>query len=458
MKSRSSTAPAFVLAAALLVLPSVGAQAASWPQTTGPSLFDQDFSNCRWTADAVRETSCGFRLGTRPAGTFDISNGAMEIRVTKSQDAKSRSRHTMIEPQIDGFTNRRFAHIGSAYWYGLRSYLEDWTSERSWEAISKWQAMADSEDNLPRNHPMVLMVRNGRYQLVVRSDSNRATEPRGTPARYDREDQIDLGPVISNAWVDWVFKIKWDPHGTDGSIVVWKNGKVVYEEYGAANTFNDTRGPVWSLGINKYFSRSEVDERSMRLDDIRLAEVSEDDPGRPEEPQDPPATPELLFAEPLSETAIDVGWRDTADNESGFLIERQAAGDPDWENIAAVAAGETTFTDQTPRPGSSYAYRIMAFNSGGNSTPSNELAATTLHGIELHGYGYDVRGNHRVFLAFWNSSGGAYDIYRDNEPIETTSEEVFIDEINQRGEASYEYKVCESTNPTVCSQKDVIVF
>jgi hypothetical protein len=69
MKPRPSTAPAVVLAAALFALPAAGAQAASWPQATGPSIFDADFSNCSWTADAVSETSCGFRLGTPPVGT-----------------------------------------------------------------------------------------------------------------------------------------------------------------------------------------------------------------------------------------------------------------------------------------------------------------------------------------------------------------------------------------------------
>ena len=94
MKLNFSTARAFVLAAAFFALPAASSQAASWPQATGPSIFDADFSNCTWTADAISETSCGFRLGTVPVGSYDIVNGALHLRanqVTNMADTRYRN-------------------------------------------------------------------------------------------------------------------------------------------------------------------------------------------------------------------------------------------------------------------------------------------------------------------------------------------------------------------------------
>ncbi|HMB76031.1 MAG TPA: polysaccharide lyase [Kiloniellaceae bacterium] len=212
----------------------------------------------------------------------------MHIRATKAKDLELNEHHTEIEPKVRTFTKERSANIGSTYWYGLRTYLEDWTSESSWEIIAQWHGMADGEDNTPRNPPVALAVRNGHYLLYVRADSAQATAPKDTANRYDREDTIDLGPIASNTWVDWAFKIKWDPFGTDGSISVWQNGNLIYEEYGQPNTFNDTRGPIWYMGIYKFFSGSNVSERRIRLDDIRVATVGT---GDPDSPPDTPGGP-----------------------------------------------------------------------------------------------------------------------------------------------------------------------
>jgi hypothetical protein len=318
--------------------------------------------------------------------------------------------------------------------------------------------MADDIDSPPRNPPVALIVRNGRYQLQVRADSKEATPPAGTSGRYDREETIDLGPMISNAWVDWVFKINWDPFGIDGSLVVWQNGAIVYEEYGQPNTFNDTRGPAWSMGLYKWFSSSQVNERRLRIDDVRAATIGANDPEQPPEDPQVPDSPELLAAETLSETAIDITWRDTSTEETGFTIERREGSDTTWQDVTAAKADQTSYGDDNLSPATTYTYRVTAFNAAGASTPSNKKAATTLEGIELKAFGYKKRGYHKVFLSYFGPDGTVVDIYRDNAPIETTTEEVFLDEINKRGKASYEYKVCETVNPSVCSANQIITF
>jgi len=382
----------------------------------------------------------------------------MHIRATKAKDLELNEHHTEIEPKVRTFTKERSANIGSTYWYGLRTYLEDWTSESSWEIIAQWHGMADGEDNTPRNPPVALAVRNGHYLLYVRADSAQATAPKDTANRYDREDTIDLGPIASNTWVDWAFKIKWDPFGTDGSISVWQNGNLIYEEYGQPNTFNDTRGPIWYMGIYKFFSGSNVSERRIRLDDIRVATVGTGDPDSPPDTPEVPAAPELLSAAAVSESSVDIAWQDNSNNEIGFEIQRLEGDSTIWEDAGAVSGDQTAYTDQELSPGTSYKYRVLSFNAAGSSAPSNNKSATTLNGVELRAFGYKKRGYHKVFLTFFGADQTAVDIYRDDNLVESTNEEAFLDEIDKRGRASYRYKVCETADSTICSPEAVIVF
>lgn len=452
-------APAMFVAATLSLLPAAG-QAASWPDSGGQTLFSGNFNNCNWTADAITETSCGFRVPGVPVGTYKIQNGVMTITTTKSQDSSRGSHHTEIEGQIDTFTKNRFAIVGEHYWYGARLKLHNWTPEDRWEIIMQWHGMADSDDATPRNPPVALMVRDGRYQLAIRADSKKVTTSTSDPNRYTREDIIDLGAAKSGEWVDWAFKIHWDPFGVDGSVVVWKNGAIAYEEYGQPNTFNDARGPVWSMGIYKYFTNTIVSSRSLSLDDVRAAKVDENGGGGGGDVTQPniPTQPSGLSAQALSESAVEVAWQDASSDETGFTIERQEEGDTSWESVAATQRDITTYRDKGLSPATSYTYRVRAFNGVGPSAPSKAANATTLEGIELRTFGFKKRGYHKVFLSFFGSSGGAVNIVRNNTIVETTNEEVFLDEVNKRGQASYTYKVCEAAHPKSCSPNQTIVF
>ena len=160
----------------------------------------------------------------------------------------------------------------------------------------------------------------------------------------------------------------------------------------------------------------------------------------------------------LSESAIDLSWRDTSEEEAGFTIERREDSDTTWEDVTAAKADQTSYIDDNLSPATTYTYRVTAFNAAGASTPSNKKAATTLEGIELKAFGYKKRGYHKVFLSYFGPDGTVVDIYRDNAPIETTTEEVFLDEVNKRGKASYKYKVCETANPSICSPNQIITF
>jgi hypothetical protein len=84
------------------------------------------------------------------------------------------------------------------------------------------------------------------------------------------------------------------------------------------------------------------------------------------------STYNLAFAVQLT-----VSWSDNSTGEDGFRIERRISTSGTYLQLANVASNITTFTDVNLANSTSYCYRILAFNSSGNSPYSNESCATT---------------------------------------------------------------------------------
>jgi hypothetical protein len=96
-------------------------------------------------------------------------------------------------------------------------------------------------------------------------------------------------------------------------------------------------------------------------------------------PPSAPAAPDNLTATAVSTSQINLTWTDNSDNEDGFKIERctVGAGCPNFVQIAQTAAGANSFNNIGLMDGTTYRYRVRAFNSGGDSGYSNEASATT---------------------------------------------------------------------------------
>jgi hypothetical protein len=87
----------------------------------------------------------------------------------------------------------------------------------------------------------------------------------------------------------------------------------------------------------------------------------------------PPATDVTAVA---TLDTITLSWTDVAD-ETGYRVERSLDGASDWIEIATTGQDVTTYVNGTLSPGTTYYYRIVATNAGGDSTPSNVASATT---------------------------------------------------------------------------------
>ena len=94
----------------------------------------------------------------------------------------------------------------------------------------------------------------------------------------------------------------------------------------------------------------------------------------------PPAVPSSLIAAAVTSGQIDLTWSDNSNNENGFAIERKTGVGGTYAEVATVGANVTGYQDTGLAPLTTYFYRVLAFNSGGDSSYSNEDSATTLDG------------------------------------------------------------------------------
>lgn len=93
----------------------------------------------------------------------------------------------------------------------------------------------------------------------------------------------------------------------------------------------------------------------------------------------PPEPPSDLAAAAVSQSEIDLTWSDNANNESGFIIERSPNGSNNWIMIDNVGPNVLLYNDSGLDAGSTYHYRVYAYNGDGNSPFSNVAMATTFN-------------------------------------------------------------------------------
>jgi peptidoglycan hydrolase-like amidase len=91
-----------------------------------------------------------------------------------------------------------------------------------------------------------------------------------------------------------------------------------------------------------------------------------------------PSAPASLSATAAATNRINLTWSDTAGGvAAGFRIERAIAATGPWLQINTVAAGIISYSDLNLSPGSTWYYRVRAYNSGGNSSYSAVASAIT---------------------------------------------------------------------------------
>ena len=91
-----------------------------------------------------------------------------------------------------------------------------------------------------------------------------------------------------------------------------------------------------------------------------------------------PSAPSGLNATTVSASQINLVWVDNSGIESGFKVERSTASGSGFAQIGTTAANIKTYSSTGLASGTTYYYRVRAWNAAGNSGYSNTDSATTL--------------------------------------------------------------------------------
>jgi titin len=89
-----------------------------------------------------------------------------------------------------------------------------------------------------------------------------------------------------------------------------------------------------------------------------------------------PTAPSGLAATAVSGTQVNLNWADNSTNETGFRLYSSTDG-VNWVLMAEVAANTTAFNWYGAVPGTSYHFRVTAYNADGESAVSNTASVTT---------------------------------------------------------------------------------
>jgi hypothetical protein len=86
-----------------------------------------------------------------------------------------------------------------------------------------------------------------------------------------------------------------------------------------------------------------------------------------------PAAPSNLAAAAAGSVGVRLTWNDNSDNENGFVAERMEEGTGLWIDVGQATYDVTNLTDVTADEGTTYTYRVRAFNVQGTSGYTNEV-------------------------------------------------------------------------------------
>jgi hypothetical protein len=98
------------------------------------------------------------------------------------------------------------------------------------------------------------------------------------------------------------------------------------------------------------------------------------------------STPPVLPSAPVDLVAVAVGgcqvilaWTECGTGGRGFRIERAVCHSPckQFAGIGEVGPHVAAFRDGSVEPGTTYHYRVHAWNASGDSSPSNVVEVTT---------------------------------------------------------------------------------
>ena len=192
------------------------------------------------------------------------------------------------------------------------------------------------------------------------------------------------------------------------------------------------------------------------LDSVSIDEIyvrTDNGTGQTIEPPNPAYN---TLAQALSANEIQVSWSDGSSDELGFHIERSDDDGGNWVEAGSTGVDQTSFVDYGLAPATNFGYRVVAFNAGGDASPSNSDYATThTVGISLEAIGSKRRGVMNVDLSWEGLDGGS--LYRNGVSVGTVSGNSYFETLGKGG-GTFSYQICSDDSRSNCSNTAMVVF
>ncbi len=90
-----------------------------------------------------------------------------------------------------------------------------------------------------------------------------------------------------------------------------------------------------------------------------------------------PAAPSTLTATAVSKSQINLTWKDNANNETGYSLERSTSSSFSTKTTVTLPANTTSYSATGLSANTTYYFRVRAYNDAGNSAYSNTARAQT---------------------------------------------------------------------------------
>ncbi len=214
---------------------------------TGPRqnlLLESSFEGAGYLAGWNNNQHCCAYSVSQSTERAKAGSAALKLEVKSNDPVTSGSIRSEITLESDPLNQDR--------WYGFSMYLQDWVDDDAGESVFEW-----APDNVNGSGAMTLLTSGGRFNFTT---NNNATSSNNI--------YTDIGPVISNQWVDFVIHIRWATD-TTGLLQVWMNGSLVIDRSGVKTA---TVNAFLKLGINKFgwsTQTSAVNQRVLYFDEVR---------------------------------------------------------------------------------------------------------------------------------------------------------------------------------------------
>ncbi len=276
-------------------------------------LLESGFENSSYLTGWTNNQHCCNYSVQQTTEQIKAGSSALRLEVRSTDPQTSSSIRSEITRSSDPLNVDR--------WYGFSMYLKDWVNDPAGEHVFQWHP-----DNSSGSSALSLWTSGGRFTIVT---NNTGTSSGNV---YN-----DIGPVLSNQWVDFVIRIRWSTSNT-GLLQVWRNGTLVVNKIDV-KTAAITNS--FKLGINKYgwgIQTSTTTQRILYFDEVRIGNenATYDDvaPGSGAAPVNHPPVANAGADQTITLPTNSVLLNGTASTDPDGTITTYA-----WSKISGPAAG-----------------------------------------------------------------------------------------------------------------------